>query len=133
MYKFQIQILIQTLITLFNESLVYFNSILRILFQIFPPLDFIHYGNIYFLIFEKHLGNDEKSFLVVQVGSLGMKSSVLREHLATRRSSANTDPEEIVDGILLEKRAIRAINNGNLFLLSKSLYTKIDFYFDFKF
>ena len=79
------------------------------------------------------MGNDEKSFLVVQVVSLGMKSSVLRERLATRRSSANADPEEIVDGILLEKRAIRAINNGNLFLLSKSLYTKIDFYFDFKF
>ena len=62
-----------------------------------------------------------------------MKSSVLRERLATRRSSENTDPGEIVDGILLEKRAIRAINNGNLFLLSKSLYTKIAFYFDFKF
>ena len=40
-----------------------------------------------------------------------MKSSVLRERLATRRSSENTDPEEIVDGILLEKRAIRAISN----------------------
>ena len=79
------------------------------------------------------MGNDEKSFLVVQVVSLGMKSSVLRERLATRRSSENTDTGEIVDGILLEKRAIRAINNGNLFLLSKSLYTKIDFYFDFKF
>ena len=62
-----------------------------------------------------------------------MKSSVLRERLATRRSSENTDPEEIVDGILLEKRAIRAINNGNLFLLSKNLYTKIASYLDFKF
>ena len=62
-----------------------------------------------------------------------MKSSVPRERLATRRSSENTDPEEIVDGILLEKRAIRAINNGNLFLLSKNLYTKIASYLDFKF
>ena len=62
-----------------------------------------------------------------------MKSSVPRERLATRRSSENTDPEEIVDGILLEKRPIRAMNNGILFLLSKSSYTKIAFYFDFKF
>ena len=64
--------------------------------------------------------------------SLGIKSSVLRENLAIRRSSENTDPEEIVDGIFLEKRAIQTINNGNLFLLPKSLYTKIVFYFDFK-
>ena len=64
--------------------------------------------------------------------SLGITSSVLREYLAIRRSSKNIDPEEIVDGILLDKRAIHTINNGNLSLLSKSSYTKIVFYFDFK-
>ena len=32
--------------------------------------------------------------------SLGITSSVLREHLAIRRSSENIEPEEIVDGIL---------------------------------
>ena len=64
--------------------------------------------------------------------TLGIKSSVLREHLAVQRSSENIDPEEIVDGILLDKRAIRTINNGNLSLLSKISYTKIIFYFDFK-
>ena len=63
---------------------------------------------------------------------LGIKSSVLREHLAIQRSSENMDSEEIVDGILLDKRAIRTINNGNLSLLSKISYTKIIFYFDFK-
>ena len=64
--------------------------------------------------------------------SLGIKSSVLPEHLAIRRSSANIDPEQIVDGTLLDKRATRTINNRNLSVLSKSLYTKIVFYFDFK-
>ena len=65
--------------------------------------------------------------------SIGITSSVLREHLAIPRSSENIDPEEIVDGILLYKIAIRTIiNNGNLSLLSKSSYTKIVFYFDFK-
>ena len=63
---------------------------------------------------------------------LGIKSSVLSEHLAIQRSSENIDPEEIVDGILLDKRAIRTINNENLSLLSKSSYTKIVFYFDFQ-
>ena len=63
--------------------------------------------------------------------SLGIKPSFLKEHLAIRRSSENIDPEEIVDSILLDKRAIRTINNGNLSLLSKSSYTKIVFYFDF--
>ena len=64
--------------------------------------------------------------------SVDIKSSALREHLAIPRSSEKIDPEEIVDGILLDKRAIRAINNGNLSLLSKSLCTKIVLYFDFK-
>ena len=62
----------------------------------------------------------------------GIKSYVLRGHLAIQRSSENIDPEEIVDGILLDKRPIRDINNGNLSLLPKSSYTKIVFYFDFK-
>ena len=56
---------------------------------------------------------------------LGIKSSVLREHLAIQRCSENIDPEEIVDGILLDKRAIRTINNGNLSLLSKSQRVRI--------
>ena len=64
--------------------------------------------------------------------SLGIKSSVLREHLAIQRSSENIDPEEIIDGILLDKRGIRTINNGNLSFLSKSSYTKIAFYFNVK-
>ena len=57
---------------------------------------------------------------------LGIKSSVLREHLAIQRSSENIDPEEIVDSILLDKWGIRTINNENLSLLSKGLYTKIE-------
>ena len=34
-----------------------------------------------------------------------------------------------MDGILLEKWGIRTIKNGNLYLLSKSLYTKTIFCF----
>ena len=49
--------------------------------------------------------------------TLGIKSSVLREHLAIQRSSENIDPEEIVDGILLDKRAIRTINNDYLIII----------------
>ena len=40
-----------------------------------------------------------------------MKSYVVRGHLAIQRSSENVDPEEIVDGILLNKWGIRTINN----------------------
>ena len=99
-------------------------------------------------IFEKHLGKDEKSFFCClgsaalfppcaiifenKLVSLGIKSSVLREHLAIGRRSENIDPEETADGIMLDKRAIWSINNGNLSLLSKRLYTKIPFCFDFK-
>ena len=36
------------------------------------------------------------------------------------------DPEEIVDGILLEKWGIRTINNENLSPLSRGLYTKTE-------
>ena len=56
----------------------------------------------------------------------GIKSYVLRGHLAIQRSSENIDPEEIVDGILLDKWGIRTINNENLSLLSKGLYTKTE-------
>ena len=49
--------------------------------------------------------------------TLGIKSSVLREHLAIQKSSENIDPEEIVDGILLDKRAIRNINNDYLIII----------------
>ena len=44
----------------------------------------------------------------------GIKSYVLRGHLAIQRSSENIDPEEIVDGILLDKWVIWTINNENL-------------------
>ena len=57
---------------------------------------------------------------------------VLREYLAILRSSENIDPEEIVDGILLDKWGIRTINNGNLSRLTKNLYTKTVFHFDVK-
>ena len=54
--------------------------------------------------------------------ALRIKFLVLRENFAILRSSENIDPEEIVDGILLDKLGIRTINNGNLFLLTKNLY-----------
>ena len=38
----------------------------------------------------------------------------LRGHLAIQRSSENIDPWKTVDGILLDKWGIRAINNENL-------------------
>ena len=56
----------------------------------------------------------------------GIKSYVLRGHLAIQRSSENIDLEEIVDGILHDKWGIRTINNENLSLLSKGLYTKTE-------
>ena len=56
----------------------------------------------------------------------GINSFALRGHLAIQRNSENIDPEEIVDGILLDKWGIRTINNENLSLLSKGLYTKTE-------
>ena len=56
----------------------------------------------------------------------GIKSYVLRGHLAIQRGSENIDPQEIVDGILLEKWGIRTINNENSSLLSKGLHTKTE-------
>ena len=56
--------------------------------------------------------------------ALGIKSLIFRVHLATRTSFENTDPQKIADGILLHKQGIRTIKNGNLSLLSKSLYAK---------
>ena len=56
----------------------------------------------------------------------GINSYVLRGHLASQRSSENIDPEEIVNGILLDKWGIRTINNENLSLLPRGLYTKTE-------
>ena len=77
------------------------------------------------------MGNAEKSFaaqfppcatiLENKSKALGIKLSFLREHLAIQRSSENIDPEEIVDGILLDKWGIRPVSNGNLSLLSKKI------------
>ena len=47
-------------------------------------------------------------------------------HLVNQRSSENIGPQEIVDGILLEKWGIRTLNNGNLFLLSAGLNPKTE-------
>ena len=44
----------------------------------------------------------------------GIKPYVLRGHLAIQRSSENIYPEEIADGILLDKWVIWTINNENL-------------------
>ena len=59
--------------------------------------------------------------------ALGIKSLILIVQLISRRSSENIDPYKIVDGILLEKWGIQTIKNGNLSLLSKSLYTKTQY------
>ena len=64
--------------------------------------------------------------------ALVIKLSVLRKNLAIQRSSKNVDPEEIVDGILLDKWGICTVKDGNLSLSSKSSYMKIVFDFDVK-
>ena len=64
--------------------------------------------------------------------ALGIKFLVLRWDFVILRSSENIDLAEIVDGILLDKWGLRTINNRNLSLLTKSLYTKTAFYFDVK-
>ena len=46
-----------------------------------------------------------------------IKSYVFRRHLAIQISSENIDPEQILDGILLDKWCIRTIDNENLFIL----------------
>ena len=56
----------------------------------------------------------------------GIKAYVLRGNLAIQRSSENIDPEQIVDDILLDKWGIRTINNENLSLFSRGLYTKTE-------
>ena len=56
----------------------------------------------------------------------GIKSYVLRGHLAIQKSSENIDLEEIVDGILLEKWGSQTVNKENLSLLSKGLYMKTE-------
>ena len=56
----------------------------------------------------------------------GIKPYVLRGHFAIQSIFENIYPEEILDGILLDKWGIWTINNENLSLLSKGLYTKID-------
>ena len=56
----------------------------------------------------------------------GIKSYVLRGHLAIQRSSENIDLEEILDGILLDKWGIQTINKENSSLLSKGLHTKTE-------
>ena len=63
---------------------------------------------------------------------LGIKLSDFREHLTIRKIPQNSDPEEVVYGIMLGKWGIWAANNGNLSLLSKISYTKTVFYFDVK-
>ena len=56
----------------------------------------------------------------------GIKSYVLSGHLAIQRSSENVDPNEIVDGILLDKWGIQTTNNENLSLLWNGLCTKTE-------
>ena len=50
----------------------------------------------------------------------------LESILSFKKSSEKIDPEEIADCILLDKWGIQTINNENLSLLSKGLYTKTD-------
>ena len=65
--------------------------------------------------------------------ALCKKPLILRVQLAIRKSyTENIDPQKIMDGIFLEKWGIWTIKNGNLYLLSKSLYTKTIFCFDVK-
>ena len=47
----------------------------------------------------------------------------LTVHRAIRRNSGNIEPQNIDDGIFLDRQAIRTIKKGNLYLLSKNLYT----------
>ena len=64
------------------------------------------------------------SFSKRNIYNIVIKSLILRVHLTIRRSSENIEPQKIVDVMLLDKWGTRAIKNGNLPLMSNSLYTK---------
>ena len=57
--------------------------------------------------------------------ALGTKSVSLSVHQTIGMNSGNIEPQNIDDGILVDRQGIRTIKKGNLFLLSKSLYTNI--------
>ena len=56
--------------------------------------------------------------------NIGIKSLILRVHLAMRRSSGKTDPKKTVECILLDIWSIGTVKNEKSSLLSKSLYMK---------
>ena len=56
---------------------------------------------------------------------MGTKSVSLSVHRTIGMNSGNIEPQNIDDGILVDRQGIRTIKKGNLFLLSKSLYTNI--------
>ena len=53
-----------------------------------------------------------------------LKPLCLKVHVAMRRKSGNMEPYKISDGIFVGRWSVCTINNGNLSLLSKSVYKK---------